>query len=247
MDVVAVRYRDRRALWDDMPDIEGEVWPEYNRHGDVLNRYWGRLYDEFPDYQLVLYDEQDEEVLAEGHTVPCVWDGTIAGLGERIDELVTARFEARSRSQPTAVCALAAEITPVYQGRGLAMRMLDVMGDVAREARLAHLIAPVRPSLKERYPLTPIERYMRWTREDGQALDPWIRTHIRRGGRMAKPAPRSLRITGTIAEWERWTEMRFPEEGRYTFPHGLATVAIDHQHDLGSYWEPNVWIVHATT
>ena len=134
MGVVAVRYRDRPALWDEMPDITSEVWPEYNRHGDVLNRYWGGLYDEFPDYQFVLYDEQDEEVLAEGHTIPCVWDGSVAGLGEGINALLAATFEARRRSEPTALCALAAEIRPIYQGRRLAIRILDEMANLASEA-----------------------------------------------------------------------------------------------------------------
>lgn len=38
--------------------------------------------------------------------------------------------------------------------------------------------------------------------------------------------------------------MRFPGDGQYTFPEGLAPVEIDHARDPGSYWEPNVWIVH---
>ena len=25
--------------------VDFDVWPAYNRHGDVLNRYWGRLYE----------------------------------------------------------------------------------------------------------------------------------------------------------------------------------------------------------
>jgi ribosomal protein S18 acetylase RimI-like enzyme len=48
------------------------------------------------------------------------------------------------------LCALAAEVRPRFQGRGLANRMLDVMADLARDAGLAYLIAPVRPSLKDR-------------------------------------------------------------------------------------------------
>jgi hypothetical protein len=122
--------------------------------------------------------------------------------------------------------------------------MLDVMAGIAKDAGFEHLIAPVRPSLKDRYPLIPIERYVTWTREDGEPFDPWIRIHTRRGGRIVKPIPHSMRITGTVAEWEAWTAMRFPDDGEYTFPDGLATVAIDRGQDRGSYWEPNVWIVH---
>jgi hypothetical protein len=106
------------------------------------------------------------------------------------------------------------------------------------------LIAPVRPSIKDRYPLTPIERYVTWIREDGEPFDPWIRIHTRRGGTIAKPVPHSMRITGTVADWEKWTTLHFPDDGPYVFPAGLAPVEIDHERDLGTYWEPNVWIIH---
>ena len=61
---------------------------------------------------------------------------------------------------------------------------------------------------------------------------------------MLKPEPQSLRITGTVAEWEEWTQMPFPESGDYVFPGGLATLEIDRERDAGRYWEPNVWMVH---
>jgi GNAT superfamily N-acetyltransferase len=240
-----IRYSERPELWAETDAVSQQVWPEYNLHGNVLNRHWHRLFDEFPAFQFVLYDEQQGGVLAEGHTAPCCWDGTSAGLGEGIDEMLVAAFDARDAGRrPTALCALAAEIRPSHQGRGLAARILEAMAEITRDCGLANLIAPVRPSLKERYPIIPIERYVLWRREDGQPFDPWIRTHTRLGGTLVKPVPHSLRITGRIAEWEQWTSMRFPDDGEFTFPGGLATVSIDHQRDLGSYWEPNVWIVH---
>jgi hypothetical protein len=159
--------------------------------------------------------------------------------------MVVGAFEARAAGRsPTALGVLAAEIKPQFQGRRLADRVLDGMADVARDAGLTHLIAPVRPTFKDRYPITPIERYVTWTRENGEPFDPWIRVHLRRGAQIAKPIPHSLRITGTVAEWEQWTGMRFPDDGPYTFPAGLAPVEVDHGRDLGCYWEPNVWIIH---
>jgi hypothetical protein len=106
------------------------------------------------------------------------------------------------------------------------------------------MVAPVRPSWKERYPLASIDRYIQWRREDGELLDPWMRVHERLGARVATPLPKSLRITGTVGEWETWTGMIFPESGDYVFPEGLALLHIDMADDRGSYWEPNVWIVH---
>ena len=241
-----IRYADRPELWDDTETVTAEVWPEYNQHGDVVRPNWGRLFDAFPEWQFALYDEQEQAVVAEGHTAPCNWDCTVEGLGDGIDAMLVAALDAeKSGRPPSAACAMAAEIRPQHQGRGLAARILDVMAELTREAGLAHLLAPVRPSLKERYPITPIERYVQWTRGDGQPFDPWIRTHTRRGGRIVKPLPNSMRISGTVTEWEQWTDMSFPDDGLYTFPRGLAPLAIERGRDVGSYWEPNVWIVHA--
>jgi hypothetical protein len=51
--------------------------------------------------------------------------------------------------------------------------MIERMAEIGRDHGLDTLIAPVRPTLKHRYPLTPIERYLSWRRPDG--------THLARG------------------------------------------------------------------
>ena len=106
MEPQVVRYSERPELWDAISDLSGEVWPEYNQHGERLNQYWSQLYDVFPEWQFVLYDPGDRTVLAEGHTIPAAWDGTDAGLGPGIDATIAAGFELRAAGgQPTAVCA----------------------------------------------------------------------------------------------------------------------------------------------
>lgn len=66
----------------------------------------------------------------------------------------------------------------------------------------------------------------------------------RLGARVAPPFPESMRITGTVAGWEEWTQWAFPESGTSVLPEGLATLAVDREADLGAYWEPNVRMVH---
>jgi GNAT superfamily N-acetyltransferase len=220
-------------------DAAGEALPEYNSHGDVLNRYWGRLVPERPEFQFSVYD--GDEPLARGHTIPLRWDGSIEDLPDGIDGAVQRGFD---EGDANTLCALLVEVAPGAQGRGVSRVGLEAMGRIARSNGLGALIAPVRPNWKERYPLVPIERYAAWRREDGLLFDPWMRVHERLGARVLKPEPRSLRITGSVAEWEEWTEMAFPEPGEYVFPQGLAVVAIDRKADVGAYWEPNVWMLH---
>jgi hypothetical protein len=72
-----------------------------------------------------------------------------------------------------------------------------------------------------------------------------MRVHELLGAIVLKPEPHSLRISGTVGDWEEWTGMTFPDSGEYWFPGGLTTVKIDHERDRGGYWEPNVWMEHA--
>ena len=39
------------------------VWPEFVTHGDVTNLYWDRLYEDLPEFQLVLVDDESGEDL----------------------------------------------------------------------------------------------------------------------------------------------------------------------------------------
>ena len=53
-----------------------------------------------------------------------------------------------------------------------------------------------------------------------------------------------MRISGSVAEWEDWTKLAFPESGTYVVPGALVPVEIDRERDVGVYVEPNVWMHH---
>jgi GNAT superfamily N-acetyltransferase len=231
---------ERPELDRQADELSVGVWPEYNLHGDVLSPYWRELDERFPELQFVLVE--GDEILAQGHMIPCRWDGSLEGLPAGIDDVLLHGL--RLEEPPNAASALAIEVLPQHQSSGLAPRMLQEIRALCAARGLDDLLAPLRPSWKERYPLTPIERYTAWTREDGLPFDPWLRVHVRAGGEILKPIERSMRITGTVAEWEEWTGMAFPENGSYVFPQGLAPLEVDRDADLGAYWEPNVWVRH---
>src|SRR4029077_6555625 len=101
------------------------------------------------------------------------------------------------------------------------------MAEIGRDHGLDTLIAPVRPTLKHVYPLTPMESYIGWGRPAGTHFDPWLRTHERLGAEIVKVAPQSCTVPASVAEWGEWAQMKFPPTG-----------------DQGMYVEPNVWMVH---
>jgi hypothetical protein len=129
-----------------------------------------------------------------------------------------------------------------HQGRGLAALLIAGMRDLARRSGYSSLIAPVRPTWKERYPLIPMERYARWARVDGLPFDPWLRLHARPGAELLEVCPASMRIEGSRDEWESWTGMAFPGDGAYVVPGALVPVEFEGGH--GVYVEPNVWMRH---
>lgn len=243
--MVVLRWatRDQRP---DLPDIPSQdVWPEYNLHGDVVGRMWDRLYDDVGHFQSVGWDDVTGDVLVETNAIACAWDGTDGDLAPGIDAIVRRAFADLTVGRPpTVLCALAAQIAPSARSRGLAAEALRQLRRVAAAHGLTALIAPVRPSWKERYPLTPIDEYATWRRDDGLLFDPWMRVHERLGARVGPAVPQSLRITGTVAEWEEWTGLPLPASGTYVFPRGLAPLHVDRDADRCLYWEPNVWFIH---
>jgi hypothetical protein len=235
-----VTVAERPDLSDPAWELTRDLFPEYNNHGDVLNRYWSRLTEERPDFQFHLLGDHDE-ILARARSLPVRWDGTLPDLPAGIDGAIARGFDEVGAD---VLCAMVLMIPRGLQRRGISTVALRAMGDIARQHGFAAMIAPVRPSWKERYPLVAIEDYAGWRRPDGALFDPWMRVHERVGATVLRAEQRSLRITGTVAEWEKWTEMAFPVTGDFWFPGGLATVAINRDEDSGRYWEPNVWMRH---
>jgi GNAT superfamily N-acetyltransferase len=220
----------RRELFD--------VWPEFLLHDPVMNEHMWRLRTEVAELQAVLYDPAADRILGEGNTVPVRWDGRPEPGG--VDWAMRRRFE--DGGEPTTLCAVQVMISPDARGRGLSRLVLERMTALARERGLDALIAPVRPTLKHRYPLMPMERYIEWRRGDGELFDPWLRIHAQLGAEILAVAPESMTIPGSVEEWEEWTGLHFPEDGEYIVPGALVPVRVRDGHGL--YVEPNVWMRH---
>ena len=209
-------------------------------HGAVALRYWHLLRPELPELQLVLWDEERDVVVGHARTIPA---RVAEGLPGGVDDMLESWFGEGRQPEPDVLSAMVAVVDRGRQGEGLSTKLVEAMRGLARAHGYAALVAPVRPTWKERYPLIPMERYARWTRDDGLPFDPWLRVHAKLGAELLEVCPASMRIEGGVGEWEDWTGLAFPDDGDYLVPGGLVPVRVED--GRGIYVEPNVWMRHA--
>ena len=231
-------YAERPDLAARTGEIQDTFAP-FLGHGEVALRHWHRLREELPELQLVLWDEEHDVVVGHGRTLPA---RAADGLPGGIDDMLETWFGGESRPEPDVLSAMVAVVDRRRQGEGLSGLLIQAMVDLARKHGFRVLIAPVRPTWKDRYPLIPMERYAAWRRDDGLPFDPWLRLHARLGAEQLEVCPESMRIEGGADEWEEWTGLAFPEDGDYVVPGALAPVRFTN--GRGIYVEPNVWMRH---
>jgi hypothetical protein len=235
----------RVFTYAERPDLAartGEVkdtLPEFTGHGEVPLRHWHKLRTELPELQLVLWDEANDVVVGHARTMPAhEADGLPAG----IDDILETWFGDAARPQPDVLSAMVAVVDAGRRGSGLSQLLIAGMRDLAKREGFTSLIAPVRPTWKDRYPLIPMDDYARWTREDGLPFDPWFRVHVRMGAAMLETCAESMRVEGSRDEWESWTGMAFPADGSHVVPGAL--VPVEFGGGRGVYVEPNFWMRH---
>jgi hypothetical protein len=242
-----IRAADRPNLLDIADEVVMLSWPEFMMHDAVANNHWAGLYESFPEYQFCLIDSGSDTVIASANSIPFRYDGSPEDLpDEGWDWALQKGFDdLKTGKKPNALCALSITVHPAFREKGFSLKTLQSMKSIGQSQNLSALAAPVRPYLKSRYPLIAIEKYIRWHNDDGFPFDAWLRVHIRDGGRIIRPCSESMVISGTIAEWEEWAAMKFPESGSYTVSGALVPIDIDLDDNRGIYVEPNVWVYHS--
>jgi GNAT superfamily N-acetyltransferase len=233
-------YRDQAA------DISEASWPEFMLHDLVANENWHELFDRFNNYQFALLDTHKNCMAAMGNSLPFYWDYSIQDLPEGGWDWVFLKAieDHKGGVKPNIQSAIQIAIHPDYQSQGLSASMVNHMRGIAKSRGFENLVAPVRPNLKSRYPLTSIDDYIRWTNEEGLPFDAWLRVHARLGARILKPCHEAMIIRGSRVDWEKWTGLKFHQSGQYYIPGALQPMVMNVEKDEGVYIEPNVWMVH---
>ena len=238
--------KERSNLIDIADEALLSSWPEFMLHDAKANCYWNDLYHTFPEFQFVFFNKSTKKVIAVGNSIPLVWNRIFNDLpDEGWDWAIEQGFkDHKAGLVPTIQCALSITISKKYRGKKISYQVIKMMKEIGRRHSLTHLIAPVRPSLKCRYPLVSVEEYIQWKDINGLPFDLWLRVHSKLGAKIIKICSQSMHITGTVTEWKQWTGMRFPKSGKYVVSEALVPVEIDFNTDQGTYIEPNVWMCH---
>lgn len=229
---------------DRMPEMSGALkelndstWPEFLLRADI--RSWSSIYTRFQGFQILALEHS--ALVAAGLTVPFEW---IPGrsLPSTIDEVVyTARWPLMTAG---VLCALGVLVRPMYRRRGISRKILSEMRSLSTAKGLRGVLVPVRPNRKHEFAEESIETYAERRDDKGRVLDPWLRVHEEMGGERLDFIHKSLTVTASIQDWEKWTGMRFSTSGSHCIPDGLAPITIDLEGNLGTYREPNVWYFH---
>ncbi|MDQ1010314.1 GNAT superfamily N-acetyltransferase [Streptomyces sp. V4I23] len=235
------------------PELQGpmwqmiDTWDEFVTHDPVGWANIGRIVAELPDYVLVATDPEGR-VVARAFSVPLALDTDgRRELPERgWDQVMLWAFsDLRHGRKPDVVSAIEITVATDRQGQGISGQMLAALRDHVRRLGFAELIAPVRPSAKSAEPAASIDEYAFRTRpSDGLPHDPWLRVHVRAGGVVEKVAHASMTVSGSTAEWRKWTGLPFDTTGEVEVPGALVPVHVQAERGYAVYVEPNVWVRH---
>jgi len=222
----------------------GAAWPEFMLHDPVAIKHWATLMAAFPDCQLSLL--ANEEIIGVINAVPLHFDGPFSELPDRGVDWGVEKSVQDHETGITPNCLMGVQIVigGPWRSKGLSKASAAVMMEHAAARRLEHVILPVRPANKHRFPLIPMESYAAWTDEAGLPYDNWLRVHARLGGDILNVCSESMIISGSVRNWSDWTGLSFPGSGDYVVPGALNPVKIDVENDVGTYHEPNIWVVH---
>src|SRR5215471_13748601 len=240
------RLSERPDLLNRMNEFD-PLWPDFMDKDPVVNALFGQVAGAFPHLCAIATDASGA-VVATGRALAFARDlpGRDPLPDGGLDRVIVWAFSDRLAGRaPDTASAVEIAIKLDHRGSGLSHRMLAALRDAAKDAGLTHLLAPVRPNGKHRYPDLAMSRYITMVRDDGLPVDPWLRVHVRAGGKIRQVAQASMVMAGSLAQWREWTGLPFDRTGDVIVPEALVPVHCDTEHDHAVYVEPNVWVEHA--
>lgn len=232
--------------WTDeqMDCLFAEGFPAFITADAEVKKYIARVREYFPHLDVILVSD-DGRPAATGWGVPIPWTDDVTDLPQSFADILRVAVEAHESGADTnAFVICGGVVQPELKGTGTATELIRALIQTGQNHGMTRVLAPLRPTRKHSYPLINIDDYASWVRDDGLPFDPWLRLHVRTGGRVIALAPKAQTMTGTVQEWEQWARMPLPAAGQYVIPEGMSVLHIDTASDVGIYIEPNIWVRH---
>lgn len=241
----AVEPTNQRAWTDEqMERLFAEGFPAFITADREVKKYVARVREYFPQLDVILVSE-DGQPAATGWGVPIAWTDEVEDLPQSFADILRVAVEAyESGANPNTFVICGGVVCPELKGTGAATELLRALIRTGQEHGMTRVLAPLRPTRKHLYPLTSIDEYASWVRDDGLPLDPWLRLHVRVGGRVIALAPTAQTMTGSVQDWEEWARMPLPASGQFVIPGGMSVLHVDAEANSGTYVEPNIWVQH---
>ncbi|BCJ94161.1 transferase [Anaerocolumna cellulosilytica] len=235
---------DKDSKWiSDIQRINDKSWPKFMQGENVMRSYWGFLLSSFHKYQHVL--AIDDLIVAVVNSAPFKLGADIYKLHENgiYWGLKQISHNYYNEVEPDTLMALQIVVNPDFQGKKISYECLNLLKSLAYEQGFDKVVIPIRPSLKHLYPLMDMTEYIGLKDKDGFPYDPWLRVHMKAGGKIVKQC-RGISIQASVSEWEEWTGLHFGFSGEYVVPGALKPVYVDLHKNLVTYSQDNVWVAH---
>lgn len=242
MNYKVVSFKERPDLYDLQEEICGKAFPTFLYYSETAINTWEKMIEYYKEYQLLLL--HNDKIVCIFNCMPMNWNFSDEELPEEAFEwgLEKELKDFEAGKEINAALGVQIIIPKEYQGKGISSIAVAEIKAMCVKMGIRKLIIPIRPTLKSKYPINDIDNYINWKNEKGLPFDPWLRVHVKQKGKIIGTCTNAVEIRGTVEQWEKWTNMKFPESGMYVVEGALCPININSEINLGIYNEPNVWV-----
>lgn len=186
--------------WTDeqMDRLFAAGFPAFITADPEVKKYIARVRDYFPQLDVILVGDEGQPA-ATGWGVPIPWTDQVEDLPPSFADILRGAVEAHESGADTNAFVICGGVVhPELKGTGTASELVRALIKTGQNHGLTRVLAPLRPTRKHLYPLIRIEEYAAWIRNDGLPFDPWLRLHVRAGGRVIALAPTAQTMIGSV-------------------------------------------------
>lgn len=218
------------------------AFPDIILCSKVIENYWDRVEDYFPDSQIFLIGNENQ-LLGFMNAIPLFWNSPLRELPDEGWDWMLEKGvkDYENGRKPNSLGGLQIIVTKDNLGKGYSKILISEAKRMVKNKGYGNFIIPIRPTFKSLYPNMKMEEYID-LKSDGKVYDPWIRTHLKGGAEIINVCSKAMHIEGNLHFWETLMNHKVEKSGSYIVEGALNPVDIDFENNRGTYYEDNIWI-----